>query len=75
MVDVGLAYTAVVLNLFSKESQMQTYYPFREPHQKNFTQVILMKKQSPIPLYDNTDTITMIVLDISPTKWFAKTQS
>ena len=31
MVDVGLAYTAVVLDHFSKESQMQSYYPFREP--------------------------------------------
>jgi len=54
---------------------MHTYYPFREPHQKNFTQVILMKKPSPIPIYDNTDTIIMIVGDISPAKWFAKTQS
>jgi len=34
-----------------------------------------MKKPSPIPIYDNTDTIIMIVGDISPAKWFAKTQS
>jgi len=37
VVDVGLAYTAVVLDHFSKGSQMQSYYPFREPHQKFYT--------------------------------------